>query len=232
MGVRTVPFLSWVFLLLTFVRMTPAQDRSSQLSGLVTDQMGAVIPATRILLVNAAGKRYETRSDQDGRYRLSIPEGTYNVSAEHALVAWKRFAIPEYAVAYKAKMNLDVVLLTDAEYTRTHGTHVTRAPPLQEYPPVRDYLYFPTTLKKDKELASNAAKILAANPNATVTLVGHAKNKKSVSTRRLSILREFLITRHRISANRITTVYAGMNSDGPYTQIFVIDVNKSLLWRN
>src|SRR5689334_4182856 len=61
-----------------------AQEPTAQITGLITDASGAVIPAARINLVNGGtGMRYEAESNESGNYAFSnLPIGTYQMSVQ------------------------------------------------------------------------------------------------------------------------------------------------------
>ncbi len=49
------------------------------LSGTVFDSAKAVVPATEVIAENKDGRNFQTTSDENGIYRLSIPYGEYTV---------------------------------------------------------------------------------------------------------------------------------------------------------
>ncbi|MGH9905354.1 MAG: carboxypeptidase-like regulatory domain-containing protein [Pyrinomonadaceae bacterium] len=51
------------------------------LTGIVYDQNGAVIVASRVVAYGSDGKEYETSTNSDGIYELQLPLGTYEVEA-------------------------------------------------------------------------------------------------------------------------------------------------------
>jgi hypothetical protein len=64
----------------------PAAAQQTQLSGVVTDPSGAVVPNAAITIVNTAtGAQREVTSDHDGRYTLAqVTPGTYKLTAKAA----------------------------------------------------------------------------------------------------------------------------------------------------
>jgi len=61
-----------------------AQEPTAQITGIITDSTGAVIPGARITLVNTGtGMRYEAESNESGNYAFSnLPIGTYQITVQ------------------------------------------------------------------------------------------------------------------------------------------------------
>lgn len=62
--------------------LTPAAvaEAEAVMEGRVVDQTGAIVSGVKVMLIGASTK--EVTSDKDGRFRLSVPEGSYVLSAE------------------------------------------------------------------------------------------------------------------------------------------------------
>jgi hypothetical protein len=77
------PRLAGIFIILLFTTLAVAQAGSqSTLSGTVADPSGAVIPGARIQARNLASRQVlETTTGDEGQYRLSIPEGRYDLTS-------------------------------------------------------------------------------------------------------------------------------------------------------
>jgi hypothetical protein len=120
-----------LLLLLAFFVVGNAQEKEyfTQLEGTVIDQMGAVIPSTKIVLIGSKGKKFETITNENGTYLIRIPSGTYTIEAEYTQhQAWRKFKIEAYEIAETKKMRLDVCLRIDEEFTRKHGHTLTSEP--------------------------------------------------------------------------------------------------------
>lgn len=64
----------------TFVN---AQRSTGTLSGRILDQTGALIPEVKIT-IEGKGFMQEIKSDEEGRYEISLAEGNYRIKAERA----------------------------------------------------------------------------------------------------------------------------------------------------
>lgn len=120
--------LQFLILTMGFVLVANAQtpDASTELNGTVIDQLGAAIPATRLVLTNAGGKKFEALTGAEGDFRIQVPAGTYLLEVEYTKHgAWNKFKIEKYEVAATRQMKLDVCLSVNEEWTKKHGTTVT-----------------------------------------------------------------------------------------------------------
>ena len=64
------------------VREASAQVLYGSVTGTVTDQSGAVVPAAQIIITNeSTSLKREATTDASGQYRiLDLPEGTYTIT--------------------------------------------------------------------------------------------------------------------------------------------------------
>ena len=100
-----------------------ANAQKAILSGTVYDQTGAVIPETKITLMNKDGKEFAAFTNDDGVYTISVASGNYSlevVNLRHA--AWEKFIIQQYELAPVPKMNLDITLRINKEYLKKYGS--------------------------------------------------------------------------------------------------------------
>src|SRR5438093_1557459 len=81
MKVLSTAFLSTLFLISSFLN---AQTPTANLTGTVSDDTGAALPGSTILVRNEATGFLRTDfTDKEGRYRFSsLPFGTYDVTAQ------------------------------------------------------------------------------------------------------------------------------------------------------
>jgi hypothetical protein len=71
-----------VALLLLGVFPLAAQEQTSSIEGTITDQTGAALPGVTVEAASNRGAKYNTTSDNSGRYRFpSVQPGTYTVTA-------------------------------------------------------------------------------------------------------------------------------------------------------
>ena len=68
-----------------FCQFAPAQDATGRIVGNAYDQTGAVVPGVHVRITNTATlQTRDTVTDSSGYYQvLSLPIGTYTVSADH-----------------------------------------------------------------------------------------------------------------------------------------------------
>jgi hypothetical protein len=76
--------ISALFFVLIAAALAPAQDISGSISGIVTDETGAVVPNATVTAVNTAtSARFTAKSDGEGQYAIrTIPVGIYDLLAE------------------------------------------------------------------------------------------------------------------------------------------------------
>jgi hypothetical protein len=98
----------------------------TELTGTVSDQAGAVIVDVQVILTDSKGKKYETRTRDDGSYSLKVAAGPYLIEAEYTQhKAWEAFKVEKYEVAATKRMTFDICLRIDEKFTEIHGTPVT-----------------------------------------------------------------------------------------------------------
>lgn len=118
------------FLLITCAVLAVSVNAQSpqpltELNGTVFDQAGAVIVDVQISLTDSEGKKYETRTRDDGSYTLKVAKGTYRIEGQYTLhEAWEPFRVEKYEVAPTKRMTLDFCLRVDDRFTDIHGTPV------------------------------------------------------------------------------------------------------------
>lgn len=71
------------------------QPQTGRVAGLVVDVNDARIVGARITLENAEVKRTR-RSDDEGRFDVEVPAGTYQITVEQP--GFKKFQLPEFRV--------------------------------------------------------------------------------------------------------------------------------------
>jgi len=112
-------FLRWTLLALVLMAISVpvfAQTRGT-LSGNIQDPSGAVVPGLSVTIKNTqTGEEFTAVSDASGVYRfLSIPLGTYNLSAQQA--GFKKFEmqgiVVQVALPAEANVKLEVGGVTD-----------------------------------------------------------------------------------------------------------------------
>ena len=97
-------------------------ERSTQVRGKVFDQMGAVIPETKVTLTDAGQHTHEAVTNENGYYSLNVPPGTYSVKAQYSRHSgWEAFSIENYEVANGVVMNLDIALRVNKAVADRYG---------------------------------------------------------------------------------------------------------------
>lgn len=86
-----------------------ANAHKAFLSGVVMDELGAVIPNAEIKVKEKGGKTFSARSKKDGTYRLELKNGIYQI--EFIREPFQSFVVVDYLVAENQKMQMDVALL-------------------------------------------------------------------------------------------------------------------------
>lgn len=80
------------------------------LTGVVTDRDGAFIPSAYVLLESETKKKFETKTNQDGIYRIDLKPGVYSVKITH--IPFSDLLIKDYQIASNRKtMVLDISLI-------------------------------------------------------------------------------------------------------------------------
>lgn len=77
---KRVPLAAWFILALVVALPSWAEAADGTIEGKVTDSTGAVLSGVKVQATGPALK--SANSDREGRYRLSVPEGSYVVTAE------------------------------------------------------------------------------------------------------------------------------------------------------
>lgn len=116
-----------VIVILLLGSQTSAQTKDQiELVGTVYDQLGAVIPDTMITARRADGKTFETKTNDEGFYRLSVDfirygsagkvkTAVYEITAECPKLGFKKqIVLNNFRVvpSFRGIMNLDLVLET------------------------------------------------------------------------------------------------------------------------
>jgi hypothetical protein len=110
-------FLALVIVLLSCASLTWAQTPSGEISGLVTDSSGSVMPGVRVTLTNVATKAVRlTQSNESGQYVFpAVPPGTYTLKGElDGFTAIERTGIQvQVGGAYRFPFTLEIGQLSD-----------------------------------------------------------------------------------------------------------------------
>lgn len=93
-------------LVLIFGLSVFANAQKAILSGTVQDFLGAVIPNGKIKAVDDKGKTFSTNTNDDGVYKLELPEGEYKIEITFSI--YNKFTVSDYWITNK--MQLDVAL--------------------------------------------------------------------------------------------------------------------------
>ena len=111
-----IPKAGWLFLLVMLASaVTSAQEAAGRIYGTVYDQQGAVIPAVQITATEVATHVARTATtNQEGSYQLlSLPIGTYKVTAEHA--GFRTVVSPEQKLLINQALRVDFKMEVGAE---------------------------------------------------------------------------------------------------------------------
>lgn len=96
--------------------------QKSILSGTIYDASGAVIPKIKVTAVNENGKNFETETNNEGIYELSLVYNTldsanskiakYEIIVDIENRGFEKFVLKDFkfAPSYKGKMNIDIAL--------------------------------------------------------------------------------------------------------------------------
>jgi len=88
------------------------RDTGAAVRGVVTDAFGAVVPEALVIATSKTGKKFESKSGSDGRYKLRMPSGgVYKIQV--VFKPYKVFVIDEYQLIGSANLNLDVSLICE-----------------------------------------------------------------------------------------------------------------------
>src|SRR5437763_248329 len=92
---------------------TPAFAQSTgQVTGVVKDSTGAVVPGATVTVTGADGAKHEASTSPDGSYTVSgLPPGNYSVSAAH--FGFRRMLQQSQAVATGGTLTVDCTLETN-----------------------------------------------------------------------------------------------------------------------
>lgn len=97
------------FLASTLVAPAAQQARPGVVSGKITDELGATVPAARVVLVDGAGVERDATSDTDGRFVIrGVAPGVYTLRVEAE--GFSEFVKESFAVVSGANQPLDVTL--------------------------------------------------------------------------------------------------------------------------
>src|SRR2546422_2504144 len=102
---------AWTLCVILFCALSAnAQFDSAQISGLVRDQAGAVIPGVTVTLTNAGtGQQREALTNEQGFYVFpNMPVGTYTIAAE--LAGFKKFVKTGVQLNAAINIRIDVEL--------------------------------------------------------------------------------------------------------------------------
>ena len=104
---RTVISLS---LLLVFAAGAFAQSNTGSITGVVTDQNGAVVPNATVTVINQGTNEKRTvQSDGEGRYEMpGLPNGIYTV--ETTATGFKTTSVKDLRLAVGEKARADVTM--------------------------------------------------------------------------------------------------------------------------
>lgn len=96
-----------VIVLLLGVVPLIAQEQTTSVEGVVTDQSGAALPGATVEAVSSSGQRFATQSDSNGRYRFpALPPGTYTFTA--SLSGMQSASMKNVGVSLGASKKLDL----------------------------------------------------------------------------------------------------------------------------
>jgi Carboxypeptidase regulatory-like domain len=97
-----------LFLILVLIGFANAQD--SVLSGTVFDAVKAVVPVTKIEAKNTTGQVFNTISNSDGFYEMTLPFGKYEI--EFYRNGFKKFILKNFenTSTNKVKFNVDFLV--------------------------------------------------------------------------------------------------------------------------
>ncbi len=123
--VRTIFCLA---LLAGSISLLNAQSSTTgQISGVVTDPTGAVVPSAKLTLTSESGLRREVSSGEDGSYLFSlVPPGVYRIEA--AAQGFKTVAVDQVTVRITEVSHLDIALQVSS--VPGEIVNVTGEPPL------------------------------------------------------------------------------------------------------
>jgi phosphatidate phosphatase APP1 len=94
-------FLQILVLILVSVLLASGQKNGSTavLTGNIFDQIGDVLPNTKIIVTNQKGQRFETLSDENGSYNINLPvtvyEGNFDI---------RKLPITKYKVRFETSV--------------------------------------------------------------------------------------------------------------------------------
>lgn len=87
---------------------SPAAERV--ISGVITDEFGALVPDVQITAKTKDGESFYSKSTVSGNYELRVPKGIYAITFKRP--PFKSFSIEDYQVS-GAVMKLDVSLICE-----------------------------------------------------------------------------------------------------------------------
>ncbi len=73
-------YLAVILFLLACFAPAQAQPGNGALKGVITDELGAVIARVSIGATDVSGKMWQALSNDDGEYKLELPEGKYTIA--------------------------------------------------------------------------------------------------------------------------------------------------------
>jgi len=99
-----------LFVLLVFATAAFAQSNTGSITGVVTDQNGAVVPNATVTVTNQGTNEKRTaQTDGEGRYEVpALPNGIYTVEA--AATGFKTTSVKDLRLAVGEKARSDLAM--------------------------------------------------------------------------------------------------------------------------
>lgn len=121
-------------LILMFWVVVFANAQNAYLNGIVTDELGAVIPNAEIKVEERNGEIFSIRSKYDGTYRLELKNGIYQI--EIIKQPFQSFIVVDYLVKENQERQLNVALLCKdckiiEDYFTSEPTEIIQIPEIE-----------------------------------------------------------------------------------------------------